>query len=351
MRANASVFHRGVSLNQAVRDFACIPPLLRRWYEATFEQGERTMPPSVYATGVGAPAAAQVARIVTTATGSLVYDLLFRGQQPILRLWSAGAILLKNGDLVNLATKRPCGHLSFSDGEVMRVDDGWITADWHSQQFHYVPDHAATAQAEPIRFDLSMQRLFRSDNRLFAVTEDQCVELIFAHPNRPMLSAGARTSILQPQATQWFDGVAIAEAFGATFLLTPFGARAFVTTRVRELDGLRPLDARAGHRFVTVIAADKSGTYHKLEFHFTENYAEYRVWRGVTDQAELNLAILPRGVCATIVNDGELTIFVPSNGKTTVVADRRITTGLILGTWENRVVFVDRNEVWSVRMK
>jgi len=46
-----------------------------------------------------------------------------------------------------------------------------------------------------------------------------------------------------------------------------------MNVRVRELDGLKVVAAKAGNRIVSVIAADKSGAYRKFEFTFAANYA------------------------------------------------------------------------------
>ncbi|MFZ8499081.1 hypothetical protein ACO1NC_13805, partial [Staphylococcus aureus] len=76
MKDGVSVFAPGVRLNRAVRDFSCIPGALLGWYEATFQRGERTQPPSPYDKAISAAPAARVARRITTASGSLAYDKL-----------------------------------------------------------------------------------------------------------------------------------------------------------------------------------------------------------------------------------------------------------------------------------
>lgn len=351
MKANASVFSQKISLNQAVRDFKCIPGLLLDWYKETFQRGQRMVPPSVFAKGISMAPAAKITRIITTATGSLIFDLLLRPTSPVIRIWPSGAVLLKNGMLFDLTSKRQFGKLESRNGEVIRVDNGWLLADWVSGNLEFFFIDEQTLEMQKLPLALRVYQIVRFENRIFAVTKNELIELQFVYMGKPILSTGRRTSILQPNATYWFDGMGVQEAFGAKFLITPFGENACVITRVRELDGLMPITAKAGNRFVTIIAVDKSGIYTKFEFTFNRDYSNYNVWQGAADTPELNIAILPKGVCVTIINDGELNIFVPTSGQLIKIQDKQITTSIELLNWGDKVVYVDNGEIWSVRMR
>ena len=350
MQENASVFRPTVSLNQAVRDFKCIPANLLDWYQATFEQGERSIPPSAVSSA-GMPVTAQVLRVTTTATGALRYERLLLPDSPPIRIWPCGVVLLADGRLVDLQRKRSIGKLFSRNGEVVKVERGWLIGEAVGGTFGFKFTDETTFTITVLDLTIAAQALFRYGNRLFCVTEHELVEMTFANPGRPLLSTGRRASTLQPKATQWLDGVGIATAFGSTFVVTPFGSQALMTTRVPELDGLKVIDAKAGERFVTVLGVTKAGQYLKTELHFTTNYSHYTAWQGQTDLADLNIAILPRGVCATIVKDGELTVFVPGTKTVTLVKDQMIRTDLLLGAWDNTVIGLDRQSVWSIAMK
>lgn len=351
MKGNASVFSQKISLNQAVRDFKFIPGLLLDWYKETFQRGQRTVPPSVFAKGISMAPAAKITRVITTATGSLIFDLILRPISQVIRVWPSGAALLKNGMLFDLASKRQFGKLESRNGEVIRVDNGWLLADWVSGNLKFFFIDSRTSDTQELPMALKIYQIMRYENRIFAVTKTELIELQFVYAGKPILSTGRRTSILQPNATHWFDGAGIQEAFGAKFLITPFGENACAITRARELDGLVPITAKSGNRFVTIIVADKSGAYTKFEFTFNRDYSNYNVWQGGTDIPELNIAILPKGVCATTINDGELNIFVPTSGQLIKVQDKQITTSIELLNWGDKVVYLDNGEIWSVRMK
>jgi len=349
MKAGASVFAPGIRLNQAVRDFSLIPAPLLDWYEATFQQGERTIPPSPLATGAPTATLARVARVVTTASGRLMYDKLFASpSDPAIRVFPCGAVLTASGRLIDLSSKREIGKPLSREGEAVRKEGGWLKSDWKngSAEFSFV---AHDFSEEPLTLTANVYRVIRFENRLFALTDTGLSELILKVFAKPVLSIGNTWGVMQ-NSTRWYDGVGIQDAMGATYLVAPFGEDACTHVRVRELDGMKPVAAKAGQRFIAVSALDAAGTYQKFEFSMANDYRTYRPWQGTVDSPDLNVAILPKGVCATIVEDGELTIFVPTNGNLNKVSDRKVATDMLLMHWENRVVYIFQGEVWQVRL-
>jgi hypothetical protein len=352
MKDNASVFTPGMTFNHNVRDFSRIPSALLEWYAAEFQQGERSVPPSVYAKTTAVTQTARTVRVVTTASGSPTFErLLSNLPARAVRIWPCGAVLFDNGNVADLKSGRMIGRLASRNAEVVRVRDGWLFADFVSGnvQFSHIDERTLVVQA--LTLMLVGHTILRYEERLFMVTETELVELEVLYVGRPMLSIGKRTSVLQPKSTYWSGGVGIQDALGATFLVTPFGDSSCVSVRTPELDGLRPVAAKAGNRFAAVLAVDKNGDYRKLEFSFNRDYTFYTLWEGKTDNPDLNMAMLPRGVCVTIVRDGELVIFVPTNGQVNKVTDRTISTRMSLDNWEDRVAYLLDGQVWAVLMK
>ncbi len=358
MKAQKSVFTPGIRLNHAVRDFSCIAGPLCDWYKATFQNGQRSIPPSPFDKGIAKVSPAQVTRAVVTTTGVLVFDKLFDGgSDHIMRIWPCGVVLFASGKLVDLTTKRVIGTLSSTSGEIVRVEGGWpagagwLVSEYIAGQAQFTFINGTNYQTESIPFALNSRHLVRYENRLFLVTEQGLTEVI-SHRigNKTLLTVG-QTWGLMSNATRWFDGVGVQDAMGSIFLVTPFNDTACAITRTPELDGLRTVVAKAGDRFVSLIALDKAGNYRKLEFSFSQNYASYTLWQGGADSSDLNMAILPKGVCATIIDDGELDIFVPRNGAVNRIKDKNITADMILGNWDNTVVYAHKGSVWSIRIK
>jgi hypothetical protein len=352
MQENASVFSRGVRLNQAVRDFSCIPGPLLGWYEATFQHGERSMPPSPYATGVTAPSRrVKVARVVTTSSGSLNYKRLFDVPgDSITRVFHCGVVQTESGKLIDVASKRTLSQDAPGDCEVVKADGGWVIAKpGERPEFSFVNE--INLASTPLSANVEARGLVRYQNRLFAVTDRGLAELTLKQFARPILAVGQlwQTTV---NSTRWFDGVGVLDTMGATYLIAPFGADSCAQTRVRELDGLHVVAAKAGPRFVSVIVIDAKGEYRKMEFTFDRQYStSYTVWKGDAESPELNMALLPRGVMATVVRDGQLVIFVPTSGNVTRADDKDVKTDMLLGNWEDRVVYIRDGQLWHVSMR
>ena len=150
-------------------------------------------------------------------------------------------------------------------------------------------------------------------------------------------------------STQWFDGVGVMDSFGLIHLIAPFGDDSCAHVRVFELDSVRVLNAAAGHRFIVVVSIDKSGQQRKHEFYFDKDYSDYTVYETKTDYQELNMAILDKGVCATIIEDGELAVFVPSTGSVKKTSDSQITTRMKLQSCMGKVLFFENDAVWQIK--
>lgn len=354
---NASVFNLGVRLNRAVRDFSCVPARLLSWYQDAFQHGRRETPPSPFDTTPAASKAVKVMRATTTskaAAGLLVYERLLPGDDSAISVFPCGVALLASGRLVDLSSKRDIGKVSTTDCKVVRVGRFWLVyeglaPDKHSEShFHAIDTTSLATEQLPLNATGSHVLLF--ENRMFLVTDRGLAELQLRDLGRPILTAAQPWGVMV-NSTQWFDGVGVQDSMGATFVIAPFGPFSVAQVRVRELDGLRPVAAKAGERFVSVIAVDPSGQYTKVELTFDREYKTYTAWQGGTQTPDLNMTMLPKGVGVTIVDDGELTIFVPSNGKVSKVADKDIATDMVLGHYGDVVVVIWDGAVWTIRTK
>jgi hypothetical protein len=352
MKANASVFAAGVKLSHAVRDFSCIPPNLLNWYEATFQNGERAIPPSPFQNTGTVAQVTKIQRTVLTTTGSLKYErLLARTSDEAIRIFPCGVVLLASGQLYDLETKQNIGMATSRDCEVVSVDGGggWLKADWVNARlsFSYISRLKKTEQ--PLTLQLQGHKLVRYENRLFVVTDQGLTELQLRMFAQAVLGVG-QTWGAMVNSTRWFDGVGIQDTMGATYVFVPFGTDACAQVRVKELDGLVPIAAKAGNRFVAIMTLDQtSGQYRKVELTFGKDYKSYQIWQGDADTPDLNMANLPKGVSAIVAEDGVLNIFVPTSGALSKINDKDITTDMILGNWENVVVFIRKGAVWTVR--
>lgn len=353
MKANASVFTPGVRLNMAVRDFSCIPSNLLGWYKSVFQNGQRSFPPSPFDTGISTPSVAMALRAVTVSKGGLlVFEKLFeRVSDPAVRVFHCGVTLLSSGKVIDLSTKKEISSAKSQNCRVVKVDRGWLLADFDKKDFRleYVSEISFKSEIVPLK--ISADKLFSFENRLFVINDRGLSEIKFQiFGSKPIASVGQTWSVMT-NSTLWFDGVGIMDALGNIFAVVPFGEDSVKVLAVKELNGLRVVSGKAGHRFFSVIAIDKNGDYQKFEFSFDKEYSTYKSWQGGTDNAEFDLAILPKGVCATIVRDGELNIFVPTTGTINRLEDKKIATDMTLFNWVDKVVYIQNGSVWTLRMK
>lgn len=351
MRDNASVFARGVRLPHSVRDFSCIPGPLMDWFRATFQQGVRSglAPPSPLDTSKPA-AAARVLRAVTTATGGLVFEKLFeRAGDPAVRVWANGAVRLESGRLIDLTTGRHLISQSNLDCEVVKCSSGWLTADHtESGEIYLVHTSENFNELTQQSLGIAVRRMFRAGERLYAITDHEMVEIDCRILGRPQITVGRRWNMMV-KATTWLDDVAVQDVLGSAFVVIPH-AGGVHQVRVPELDGAKVVAGKAGGRFAAFTVLDRDGSYRKVELAFDATFGSYRHWTGPSDSAELNMGILPRGVVATIVDDGELAIVVPSTGTVNRVADKGVTTAMKLANWGEKIVYVADGAVWQLRM-
>ncbi len=353
MKDNASVFAPGVRLPHSVRDFSCIPGPLLDWFRATFQQGVRSglAPPSPLDTSKPARAA-RVARAVTAgATGALIFDKLFeRVVDPAVRIWANGAVRLESGAIADLTTGRTFQRSSSADCEIVKCDAGWLVSDRTSSgEFFlvHISDDFNTLTHQSL--GIAIRRVFRAGERLFAVTDRELVEIecrVLA--GHPQITVGRRWSIMV-KSTTWLDDIAVQDVLGAAFAILPRDGGVH-QIRVPELDDAVIIAGKASARFAAFTTLDRQGNYQKLELSFDKTFTTYQPWIGPADSAELNMGILPRGVVATVVTDGELAIVVPSTGETKKVADRGVTTAMKLAAWGEKIVYLHDGAVWQLRM-
>ncbi len=349
MKDGASVFDKRAKLPLSVRDFACIPGPLLDWFQTTFQVGKRNTPPAPTAKGKPAKTA-QIMRAVTTATaGALIFERLFaRAGDPVVRIWANGAALLASGDLVDLATGREIGVPMPGDVEVVRVGNGWLVASDDGVEIR-VEHFAGDGNIFRINVPLALRRIFRAGETLFGVTHQSIVELDLHDLGRPMLTPG-RHWVVMERAITWLDDVAVQDVLGNAFVILPHTAGMSIV-RTPELDGFAVVSGKACGRFAAFTVLDRrDGTHQRIEITFDKAMRTYQAWTGPADGPDLNMAILPRGVAATITTDFELTVFVPTNGNVNKVRDTGVNTAMKLARWGDRIVYIADSAVWQLRM-
>jgi len=234
MKDNASVFLPEVRLNKAVRDFGIIPGPLLDWYQATFTQGERTVPPSPLSTGQANTALGRTMRIVATTTGGLIYEKLFGlAGDKIVSVWPCGVIRTESGQLIELKSKKTIGTVSGTRVAVVAQGDGWLATEEVAGSWQWKFIHRKGKESQ-LKVPLNATGVIRSGERIFAVTENELVELVVQQFQTPVLTTRNRWQILG-NATVWYYGIGISNVLGATHLIAPFSEDSVAMVRVLSL--------------------------------------------------------------------------------------------------------------------
>ncbi len=354
MKANKSVFEQAIKLNSAVRDFNTIPSKLLDWYEAVFQQGDRSAPPSAKDISNKTPRAALKQRgIVITGTNTMLYDKLYDNSSEIpIYLFPCGVVRTHTDKLIDLGTKVVYQHnITGTSCEIISTSHGLLVAEIFVNGIISFTLLNRDGTATSVPSVITGSHLVRSGNRLFVAGLQGLSEVTIKMFAKPTLAIVQTWQYLY-NSTNWFHGVGIQDALGAMFLIVPFSDRSVEYLRTRELDGKKIINAMAGTRYTVVITLDtKTGEYSRHEFIFTSNYQDYIYKHAITSSPELNVAILPKGIIVYIPDDGHLTIEVPTANNRTEIKDPKIRSSFTLFNWENRVVYIDGNEIWAVSSK
>lgn len=354
MKANKSVFTPNVRLNSAVRDFGCINGPLLDWYRDVFEGTTRTIPPSAFDSSHQATAAV-TRKVAVTKTGDMVIlDKLFdRGSNEFpLYVFPCGVVRLSTDYLVDLHTQ--IVYQKKIEGvscEIISTAHGLLLAEIFLDNTLKFTLLTKDGKATPVDSVLTGGKLLRYQNRLFVANQVGLTEVTIKVFAQPKLVTTQMWQYMY-NSTHWFTGVGVQDALGAMFLIAPFGDRAVEYVRVEQLDKLKIINAMAGTRYIVAISIDsKTGDYKRHEFIFDQNYKSYTYKVSNASTPELNTAMLPKGPIVYIPDDGKLTIEVPMNGAKSDITDSRIKSSFTLFNWENRVVYTDGNQVWSIASK
>jgi hypothetical protein len=349
MKSNASVFTPGVRLNRAVRDFSVIPPKLLSWYEREFQNGDRTEPPSPFDSALSTTPRTTIKRVVVGQTsGALKFDKLYSApaNDPVRRIFDCGVAILNSHTLISLRSGRAIGKAKTADCEVVWGSSGWLIVERVNDKIEAWYTEGRSDRID-LSFGLTAHAILRFQNRIFAITDKGVTELALQVFGKPILTVATSWPVITT-STLFFDGIGIQDALGSAFVVVPHGDKMLSFVKVPELDRLRVVSAKAGTGFSAVVTIDRSGNYHRFDITFSKDYQSYQLQKTEVDSPELVLALLPRGVGATVAADGELAVFVPSNGQVNIFKDRTIATDEPLFVWEDKVVLVRSGDVWQV---
>jgi hypothetical protein len=253
------------------------------------------------------------------------------------------------GNLFDIQSQKLIGHVTGTRVAVVARPDGWLVVEELGDQWlwRFIERNGKEL---PLSFPLAFTSIIRSGERIFAVTENEMIEVGLHQFAKPILTHESRWQIMG-QSTSWYGGIGVSNVLGALHLIVPFKESAVAIVRTPELDNVRVVNAKAGARQAEIITINQNGDYEAFGFSFTEDHSTYTVHKRTVDSPEQNLTILPKGVMAEIPTDGTLVVTVPRNGAEKRVDDKDLATDMHLARIGDQVVYRKDGTLWSLSMQ
>jgi serine/threonine protein kinase len=346
MDNNVSIFHPDVVLADIWKDFSVIPQPHLDWYKAVFHQGVRTAPPLPDQALVVGP----VQPTLITGNEKFVVTKILEQPDPILNLYYLNGIMYtitKSGiysgtRIIKSMTSIPKGislaNVLGSEPVLAIKSENKIT--FESLNGDVIGEIAAkyAMSAHGCIYTIYNGRMM--ENRFIPATG--IGNKIF-HVPKPV-------SNVFDAATKMFSGLAVQDILGKCWVVIPFELGKCVNTPIKELDGLRIIDAKFEHH-VLVAIAEKDGQYHRYSICFNQAFTGYtcRV-KNNTLETVVNFTCLSNGICVNLIEDDTIEVF-KTNDTVKVVQNSPITTSMRLSNDSTSILFVNQKGIYSLKLK
>lgn len=362
MRANASVFDPSTTVNSAVRDFKRIPAGLLDWFQATFQQGERSIPPDPTIVQTKAPPmVTRKLKSVVAPTGSVTHELIEILAGPVFAVNSDGFVKAQvSSDRVvfyDVLKKKqyPIGQDPRDKTEMFRVGDKAVILGYSRGELSGVWYDAHQVAGLPVKgFPGQYTELLNFADRALAVNPRdldyglQSLDIVALGPNL-VVSASSKWP-MNPNSTTFYRGVGIMDVLGKKWYALPTKTG----LEVKPLGGLEGKDVvdaignpQAG--LIYVLALNRqTGEYEKILYSLQSDKPEFL---GTTDEAELNAAITTTGLVVELPEDGEISIYSPKAGKSKVVKDGTIKNDMKLFAVDTGIYYYSGNQIHKLSVK
>lgn len=354
MKANVSIFHPGVRVPPAARDFSAIPSHYTTWFVALFEKGERMPPPAVAGQIVAVPTP------VTTPAGTDHFDIREINAFDARVIWHfvhAGMAVTGTRKAIHIDGKqypvKPRTEVVFTARQLIpvfaRVADGRLVLE--------APD----AQLAPFP-EIEADELLMTQNTLYVRRAGSLIEMAFNELGGKVAPSIKTVWEMMPHASELFDGMIYQNVLGKPYLAIPLpqqdGPGRCIVKAIPELADYRIVDARHDGG-VCMMIGHAEGRYDRIVLKFGDAYETYacRVTQDI-DLTSVNFVTLEKGIVVS-VNDGEadgedsVDIFSrrPDKPEVRRIRDAAINASMRLCKAGNTVVFFKGKRLYELRMK
>lgn len=355
MRKHISAFRKDVGLPKCCEPFDIIPQNYKDWLIAVLDQGKRCVPPDPTTMAVVTIQAVQ--RAVQFITGALTIMELYD-----LQNWELVDFAESNNKPLVLLSNGPKTQVQYDSRQVFSEDlPGTTIVGFSPQMNDPIGLNLDRGRVTLIHFtkgtkqvlEMKALEIAKSDNRFYIRTSSNILELIFReNPSSILVTYHPVASVLE-HATGLYDGVAIQNIMGSSFVSIFTASRRGMQIRIPELDTFKIVDAKfSGGVLMTVVT--KGGKYHRQIFRINEEDKtyDYRIVDNISPIG-LNFITLSNGICLTVTEEEKLEAFSVKKGSVgvKVIDDKAIGSDMKLLVVHGKAGFEKNNKIFSISLK
>jgi hypothetical protein len=349
MIANLSVLNKDVKVPPACYPFTNIPLPYLDWYQGVFEGGKRIPPPTDFDGKAIIPVAVH---LTVHSSSSLKIAELGEYDTDIVGVWERfGHVLVVTTQSIYLDGRRSGDAHKGTRGVGFTKSGHPVVASLDGD----TPTLFDATLRSPVGVGLVGDSLMSYDGRLYLKNLDKIVQINLTEmgsSSQVVATSEVAVNVLE-HATKLYDGVAIQNLLGATYVSVFPTQGASLQFRVPELDRAKIVDAKYDGGVLMVLAARK-GTYDRYVFRVdSESEYDVRVVKDVTPSG-LNFVTLDGpGICVCLTEESKLEVFSVQKGysKINVVEDKALHGGMRLYKSGGKVVFATGTKLYSLSLR
>lgn len=311
MKKGASVFDVGARVPTICTPFSALPPRLVGWFQETFANKSRTAPPDVApAPSLVAPAPVQVpTTIVLVGGGGFVIDQVSS--------FTGDIVMRANVYGTEYTVTEKKVYATSHEVLTLKADQTCVpvTAKNAGQVYYWLIDRKA-GKASILNASTQEQSQcglpndwFVRNNALYTRMGGQLIELSLIQLGQKTIVEKKQVGNVSEMTTTLFDGLAVQDLLGKTWISNPILPGRCKTLPVPELDGYRVVDAKAEANYA-IFCCERAGKYDLKIMEFDSSYSSYTI-RTIADVPfeQVNFTVNDKGLALLCYGGNTLEVF------------------------------------------
>ena len=343
MDKNISIFHPDVVLADIWKDFSVIPAPHMAWFKEVFHNGVRSAPPLPDGAFIVGPAQP----ILITGNESFVVTKIFDYPDPIIGYYFLNGImyiLTKKAIFSGTRKLKDISHMpkALSMATVPGIEPILVVKSEGSVSFEDISGNPIST--------ISVQQAMHYNGNIYSIHNNRMIENSFVYSGKKILHIPKPICNIFGSATKLYNGAAVQDILGKCWVAIPYQPGKCFNGPISELDGLRVIDAKFEHHVLMVIA-EKSGQYNRYTICFDETMSKYtcRIEDNVNSTV-ISFTCLNNSICVHLVDDDSIELF-RTNDKVKTVKNPPITTNMRLVNDSTGIIFINKNGLYSLKLK